>query len=209
MWSAKRVIESQPPWLRHFYRCEKAPRSIDALRQLRASHPKRDIQIFEGDFNNAIAHILPAIPQKEATFCLLDQRTFQCSCETVQQIAASKSGMKIEQFYFLANAWFDRAIQAARPEILRRWWGRGDWNELRRGTAHERAAVVADRFRHELNYASAKPWPIFQRPGSGGRVMYFMIHATDHPEAPRLIARAYRKSVKPAEQGEQATLELL
>jgi hypothetical protein len=33
--------------------------------------------------------------------------------------------------------------------------------------------------------------------------MYFMIHATDHPDAPHLMARAYDKAVQPKETPEQ------
>jgi hypothetical protein len=35
-----------------------------------------------------------------------------------------------------------------------------------------------------------KAWPILGR-FHGARIMYFMIHATDHLEAPKLMTRAY------------------
>ena len=38
--------------------------------------------------------------------------------------------------------------------------------------------------------------------------MYYMIHATDHPLAPGLMARAYKKAVFPKEPIEQLRLEL-
>jgi hypothetical protein len=45
----------------------------------------------------------------------------------------------------------------------------------------------------ELGYATAAAWPIYERADSGlGKVMYFMIHATDHEEAPKLMNRAYK-----------------
>ena len=40
----------------------------------------------------------------------------------------------------------------------------------------------------------------------GGRVMYYMIHATDHSEAPNLMNRAYHKAVMPIETAEQMAL---
>jgi hypothetical protein len=40
------------------------------------------------------------------------------------------------------------------------------------------------RFKDELGYKSALAWPIFQREGSE-LIVYFMIHATDHSEAPK------------------------
>ena len=38
--------------------------------------------------------------------------------------------------------------------------------------------------------------------------MYYMIHATDHPEAPKFMSRAYRRAVLPLEQIEQLNLDL-
>jgi hypothetical protein len=37
--------------------------------------------------------------------------------------------------------------------------------------------------------------------------MYFMIHATDHPEAPKLMRRAYVRAVDPLEPAAQLQLE--
>jgi hypothetical protein len=55
-----------------------------------------------------------------------------------------------------------------------------------------RANQMAERFRNELGYASARAYAIHNRKRKG-RIMYHMIHATDHPEAPSLMLRAYRK----------------
>jgi hypothetical protein len=38
--------------------------------------------------------------------------------------------------------------------------------------------------------------------------MYYMIHATDHPEAPKLMNRAYELTVQPQEPVEQLGLDL-
>ena len=51
---------------------------------------------------------------------------------------------------------------------------------------YSRAELVARRFRDELQYKYCYAWPIYDR-GSAGRVMYHMIHATDHDEAPKLM----------------------
>jgi hypothetical protein len=37
--------------------------------------------------------------------------------------------------------------------------------------------------------------------------MYYMVHATDHPDAPGLMLRAYNAAVKPKEPYEQLLLE--
>ena len=62
-----------------------------------------------------------------------------------------------------------------------------------------------DRFRQELHYESVVQWPIWDKQGSN-RIMYYMIHATDHPEAPKLMRRAYRRAVDPIEPIEQLRL---
>jgi hypothetical protein len=50
--------------------------------------------------------------------------------------------------------------------------------------------AFAERFANELGYEYVTPWPI--RDGNG-KVMYYLVHASDHPEDPKLMARAYRK----------------
>jgi hypothetical protein len=118
----------------------------------------------------------------------------------------------VEQFYFLANAWLERAIAGAKTAKgkgrITKWWGRDDWAELRKLDAWGRAFLLCKRFREELGYKSAKPWPIYEK-ASGGKIMYFMIHATDHPEAPKLMARAYNRAVHAPEPLEQLTLDAL
>lgn len=47
----------------------------------------------------------------------------------------------------------------------------------------------------ELGHKHAHGWQIFSRE-VGGRVMYHMIHATDHDEGPRLMNRAYLNALK-------------
>jgi hypothetical protein len=70
-----------------------------------------------------------------------------------------------------------------------------------------RRELFVRRFKEELGYASVKAWPIYELQGGAGRIMYHMIHATDHPDAPALMARAYRKAGLPAEPMEQLAME--
>jgi hypothetical protein len=76
---------------------------------------------------------------------------------------------------------------------LQRWWGKHDWRSLLSINSWERAMTFCDRFRGELGYRHANPWPIYSKE-TGGRVMYYMIHATDHDAAPLLMNRAYLKA---------------
>jgi hypothetical protein len=64
------------------------------------------------------------------------------------------------------------------------------------------------RFLNELGYRYVEAYPIFKREQGQGRIMFFMIHASNHPEAPKLIGRAYRNVAKPPEPDEQLDMEL-
>src|SRR5579872_6769446 len=75
---------------------------------------------------------------------------------------------------------------------VERWWGRSDWKQLQGMDGIARAMLMAKRFEDELGYGKATVYPIHSE-RRGGRVMYHMIHATDHPEASPLMIRAYRK----------------
>lgn len=134
------------------------------------------------------------VTPKKATFCLLDQFMAECHWTSVVALAAHKTeSAKIEIFHFLASGWLDRALAAftKNVDIPERWWGRSDWRELQKIRGTSRALLVCERFKNELGYRYAHPWPIYKR-GDMGRVMFHMIHATGHSEAPKLMARAYR-----------------
>lgn len=217
-WAAKLVLESEPRWLKHFHLCDANRGQVGRLKTLKDCQPERDrerrrinrdIHIYHGDFNSKIDEILAAgaITETEATFCLLDQRTFECDWKTVETLARfKKSGHKIELFYFLANGWLERALSGQKDfDKLARWWGRGDWTALREMRREERRDIIVNRLRDEFGYKSVKPWPIYKREG-GGAIMYYMIHATDHPEAPTQMSRAYRDTVLPVEPAEQLGL---
>jgi three-Cys-motif partner protein len=112
--------ESRPRWLRHFFFFEQNQSKVKTLEWMTSTQPKRaknepkrTFEIYPGDFNSNIHRMLSdfPIPDKEAAFCLLDQRTFECKWSSVKTVATHKrSGNKIELFYFLANSWMDRSI---------------------------------------------------------------------------------------------------
>jgi three-Cys-motif partner protein len=198
MWTAKLVLESEPKRLTQFFLCEMNHTSYSAIEALAAKHrtPKRKISTYYMDFNDAVHDVISTgnIREKTATFCLLDQRTFECQWSTVEALASAKkpSGMKIEQFYFVPTGWLQRSLSALKnKQIARQWWGRDDWATLQSMPGQSCANSFCQRFKSELGYQHAHAWPIFERK-EGRRVMYYMVHATDHDEAPRLMARAYR-----------------
>jgi three-Cys-motif partner protein len=219
-WAAKLVLASEPKWIKHIHLCDAKKAQITRLEELKASQPLYDsknrklyrkIHIYPGDFNDKVDEILKSgkISQKQATFCLLDQRTFECRWETLQKLAAYKTtGHKIELFYFLANGWLERALAAQKDTaVIERWWGNRDWVNLKAMSRDERKDALVQRFKKELGYKSARAWPIYER-ADGGATMYYMLHATDHPEAPKFMSRAYRRHVFPMEPIEQIKLDL-
>jgi three-Cys-motif partner protein len=212
-WAAKLVIESEPKWMRHFHLCDAKRSQVKLLRQMKAGQPTppypRNIEIYEGNFNDKVDKILKSgdVTDKEATFCLLDQRTFECHWKTVRTLARFKTkGTKVELFYFLANSWQERAFAAQKKvHVPAAWWGREDWKKVRDMGRDDRRDAFVDRFKRELSYKSVKAWPIYGR-NNGGALMYYMIHATDHPEAPKLMSRAYHATVSPSGPFEQPKL---
>lgn len=205
MWAAKLVLENKPRWLRHIHLFEKNRRRFRQLEALKKNQPprkpkepKRDIVLYPGDFNLNVHQLLKtqSISEKEATFALLDQRTFECHWSSLQALSGYKgSGRKIELFYFLPNSWLPRAMSGIKnKQILHDWWGRPDWEKLRSMNADQRRDTFVERFKRELGYKSAKAWPIFENK-RGGNIMYYMLHASDHPEAPKQMRRAYEKAL--------------
>jgi three-Cys-motif partner protein len=204
MWSAKLVLESAPQRLRNIFLFDRKKLKVQmlcSLRRTQRSVPDRVIRIFHGDFNRGILRLLQRnkISQTEATFCLLDQWTFQCHWNTLVALAKYKGEgkPKIELFYFLAVRWLRRAITAVRHDILlQQWWGREDWAALKTMEPEQINCEIIERFKKELGYKFAVAWPIYKQAGSK-LLVYYMIHATDHSEAPKLMARAYNNAVVP------------
>ena len=91
--------------------------------------------------------------------------------------------------------------------VIKRWWGRDDYAALKDSPPGNRVPMFLERFRKELGYWSVKPWPIYES-ADQKFIMYYMIHATDHPAAPLLMQRAYAKAVEPLESMDDLQMEL-
>ena len=202
-WSVRRVLErrTEGPAIRHYAVCDSALEQVRRLRELGRNH--RSFRVYAGDANACVHQMLKEAPitSKTACFCLVDQRTFECRWATVEAVARYKrEGYKIELFYFLAQGWLDRAWASTRQEgRLAAWWGNDDYEQFRALSSIDRALTLCNRFRDELGYAYSDPFAIHEK-GEGSRIMYYMIHASDHPDACRLMSRAYRR-VQPQEHG--------
>jgi three-Cys-motif partner protein len=201
-WSAQLVLQIRPPLLRHFFFCEANSKSFKTLQRcVEDSHLEkgRTAVVLHGDFNVKVDEILASrfITEKEATFCLLDQRMFECHWKTVEKLAHKKRGMKIEMFYFYGFGWVKRALAGVtrNQEIVRNWWGREDYAALKAKTREEIGKMLKQRFESELGYKYVTAYPIYKRE-KNDIVMYEMLHATNHDVAPELMNRAYRQAVR-------------
>lgn len=216
-WAAELVVQTEPRRLREIFLCDLDPKKIEALRHLIARQPdleQRHYEVLAGDFNDRVFDVLGSglIKEKTATFCLLDQYTLECHWSTLVALANHKpaGARKIEVFYFLATGWLHRSLNATtvnldRPDL---WWGGDGWKELLSASGEKIAIRMAERFRDELGYRFVKPYPIYEREKGGGKVMFHMIHASDHPEASKLMARAHRNVTLAPEPLEQLEMEL-
>lgn len=219
-WAARLVLKEQPDQLRlrGFYLCDNSSKQVNLLGELKSRYeePNRTINVYEGDFNDLVSDILqPGILNpREAAFCLLDQRTFECRWATLNALADYKRDRenKIELFYFLANQWFPMAQggikRQEKREQVAAWWGRKDWERAIKMRGVNRADEVVRRFRSELGYSYVKPYPIYSKPHGEGHVTYYMIHAADHPRAPAIMRDAYRDAVLPRPPVKQVALRL-
>ena len=220
MWAAKLVLESRPRWLRNFYFFDIEKKQIALLDKLVESQPppdkskkepKRTTSVKHGDGNLLIIELLKSkkIRENEATFCLLDQRNIECEWSTLVALSSyKKHGNKIEILYFLPSAWLNRALKNRKDKsLIKKWWGREDWKQMESMASFNRVELFKDRFKKELGYSSVEAWPIFAN-NSRSRIMYYMIHATDHPAAPILMQRAYRKAVGPPESPGEVQLDI-
>lgn len=199
-WTARRVLEIDPPRLRTFWLCDNDPAGVEMLRELKKNHhgspPSRRVFVHPGDFNQRVDDIILSgrIRRRSAVFALLDQRNTECHWRTVQRLASYAGRTKIELLYFLGIGWLLRSLtQSKREERLAEidlWWGGPSWRGLVGKTQIEISDLFAQRFQRELGYKFSNFWPIFLRE-DGKRKAFVLIHATDHHEAPKLMKRAY------------------
>ncbi len=215
-WAAEAVLGIRPAFLRNLFLCESDGAKVAKLRELREGQPiarGRKVEVLAGDFNQTVDHILAsgAIGPKVAAFALLDQHTFECDWATVCKLAAHKpaGAMKVELFYFVPTGWLGRGVSGFRDpdrEMLR-WWARDDWREMVACGSHDRGMLFAQRMKEELGYHFAWSWPVRKKRGEG-QFMYHMIHASDHPEAPKLMGRAYRRATISPDSARQLDFDL-
>lgn len=199
-WTARRVLEIVPPRLRTFWLCDMEPRGLLQLRRLKQQHhgnpPSRRVSVVEGDFNQSVKGILKSdrLTRKAAIFALLDQRNTECHWATVKALASRAGRTKIELLYFLGTSWLHRSLATSeRPERIAeidRWWGGPSWRSLLEMKQLQIVRSMADRFAQELGYQFVKAYPIMLD-DDGTKAAFHLIHASDHPDAPKLMDRAY------------------
>ena len=203
-WTARRVLEIEPKLIRAFWLCDIDEGGIGQLKALKSEHHRnprsRRVSVHKGDFNEIVYDILKSdrFTPRAAIFALLDQRNTECHWKTVQALAGRGGRTKIELLYFVGASWLHRSLTqsktAERLAAIDRWWGGDSWKSLIGMSQIQMVDRVAARFRFELGYNHVNAFPIFQDE-TGQRRSFYLIHASDHPEAPKLMTRAYIKTV--------------
>lgn len=131
-------------------------------------------------------------------FALLDQRNTECHWATVQALAARKGRRKIELLYFMGVSWLHRSLRSSSTEKrlaeIDRWWGGAGWRDILNQSQNDIMEAMAQRFHLELGYEFVRSYPIFQRE-KGEKKAFYLIHASDHPDAGKLMTRAFKKVV--------------
>jgi hypothetical protein len=140
------------------------------------------------------------VRDKEATFALLDQRTFECHWDTVRALATHKEGWPQGRAVLLPAEQVAAAALPRRPDEES-----GDRDALVGSRRLENVRVandapvrrslhgeVQDQVRLCLGEGMAHQRANIRR----GSVTYFMICAPDHPEAPFLMRRAFERAVE-------------
>lgn len=198
-WTARRVLEVTPPRLRTLWLCDIDPDGIEQLLELKALHhapPPRRVFVHKGDFNEIVNMVMKSTRLTPgAIFALLDQRNTECHWKTVETLAARKGKRKIELLYFVGSSWIHRSIKTATsPGRLREldlWWGCRGWKDLFDLSQEQVVEKMAERFEDELGYNFVNAYPIYQT-DDGKKALFYLIHASDHREAPKLMASAYQ-----------------
>lgn len=203
-WTARRVLEVSPPRLRVFWLCDIDPKGLLQLRRLKERHHnpqnQRRVFVMEGDFNKTVKIILKShrLTRRAAIFALLDQRNTECHWATLQALSNRAGRHKIELMYFFGTSWIHRSLRTSstpkRIAEITRWWGGEGWHDLFDLSQTQIAQTMADRFANELDYHYVNYYPVFQDE-KGKKAAFYLIHASDHPEAPKLMARAYLKII--------------
>lgn len=203
-WTARRVLEVRPARIRTFWLCDVDPGGLGQLRKLKSLHhaPKKQRRVFvmEGDFNKTVKTILKStrLTRRAAIFALLDQRNTECHWATVRALAARAGRHKIELMYFFGASWMHRSLGTSkdpkRLNEIEKWWGNSSWRSLLDLTQAEAAQKFSQRFEEELRYKHVNYYPLFGD-RADKKPAFFLIHASDHPEAPKLMARSYVKVI--------------
>ena len=178
-WTARLTLANEPRWLKTFFLCDIGRAQVAALKKLIASQPvkpKRYIELLETDFNKSVHRVLSSgkVGDRVATFCLLDQRTFECDWATVAALAKAKKTEKIEIMYFVPTGWFERAVAGLKRDKVARmekWWGNSDWKPLLKMNNAARAMAFCEKLKKDLGYKYVTPWPIYERERGIGRIM--------------------------------------
>jgi three-Cys-motif partner protein len=129
--SARIAIETAPPFDRLIF-MDMDPRHCEALRELRADHPARQIEILEGDSNSSIREVVQRSNWKGIRAVMfLDPYGMSVDWQTLESIRVTGA---IDVWYLVSLAGLFRqaarradAVDESKRAALTRMLGNGDW----------------------------------------------------------------------------------
>jgi three-Cys-motif partner protein len=87
--SVTRALEVTPGFHRYHFN-DLSPEHIQALREVQAKHPHKDIQIYESDANEFVPRFCESLSGKDRAVLLLDPYSTQLNWNTLRYVANSK-----------------------------------------------------------------------------------------------------------------------
>ena len=195
-WSVRRVLERRTvgnPSIRHFAVCDKDPGQAQRLRELGSRHPS--FRVYPRRRERGNPHNPRGSRDRDEYGVLLSDRPahLRVPLGHRENGRAAQIGGPQNRAVLLPRA----RLARSRPEQGEPGEAPGPGGAMETTVSSsafdriERANALCRRFRDELKYEHAMPFAIQER-GANSRIMYYMIHASDHRRAAELMSQAYR-----------------
>ncbi len=199
---------SDPPFTRlRFFETDRNAATLEAV--LRRDFPLRDLEVRGGDSNELVPIELGRLKHLNwaPTFAFIDPNGMEAEWRTLVALAEFKKGRKwkAELFYLFSPPMFQRLLRVdgseVRPQdrdVISAVFGTADWEHIYQARLNDEIepAQARDEYlnlmRWRMESVLGYEWthPLEVR-NEVGRVIYYMIFATDHPVGHEIMSKVY------------------
>jgi three-Cys-motif partner protein len=207
--SARLALSTSPPFTRLAF-CEMPDKASILEADLRQRFPGRRLKVYPGDCNETIDQVLADLAtwRWAPTFVFADQQAAEIRWETLEKVAAFKSGpRKAELWILMSPAMIAKGVAgtngsafANRVDAL---YGTSDWRRIQfardqdlispEDYREEMVNLLRWRLEHELGYQLTARIPMRM---PSGVPIYDMLFATDHPLGNKIMTHLYRRAAE-------------